>query len=75
MVPVHVPVHLVLGEEQRLQRRESLLEHADSRLAGIGMVNEGQRVEQTVDVDLAIAHAAHERVAAQVIELVQIDRP
>ena len=74
VMPVHVPVHLILGEQQRLERRQPLLDHADGRLPGVGIADERQRVDQTVDVDLAVAHAAHERVAPQVVELVEVDR-
>ncbi len=63
------------ANKQRLERRESLLDHADARRIRLGIAHERQRVDQTVDVDLAVAHAAHERVATEIVELVEIDRP
>ena len=54
VVPVDVAVHLVLREQQRLERRESLLDDADRLRAARGIVHDRERVEQAVDVDLAV---------------------
>ena len=74
VVPVDVPVHLVLREQERFERGESLLEHADDAAVGGRLVDEHERVEQTVDVDLAVRNAAHERIALEVLDLVEVER-
>src|SRR5690348_10593675 len=71
MVPVNVAVHLIPREEQRLECGESFFDNADLHL--LVAANDGEGVEQAVDVDLDIGDAAHERVPAEVIELVQIE--
>ena len=73
VVPVDVPVHLVLGEEERLERAHALLVHAD--LAPRPPVShQRERREQPVDVHRAVGDAAHARVAAQVVDLVEVER-
>ena len=62
VVPVHVPIHLVACEEQRLERGQSLFHDPD--LPAVRGVDDCQRVEKAIDIDLAIGDAAHERVAA-----------
>ena len=37
------------------------------------LVEEDERVQQAVDVDLAVRHAAHERVALEVLDLVEVE--
>ena len=75
MLPIDVAVHLVLGEEQRLECREPFLAQADRRASGDRIGDDGERVPEAVDVDLAVGHAAHHRVALEVVGLVEIDRP
>ena len=38
------------------------------------LVDEHERIQQPVDVDLAVRHAAHQRVALEVFDLVEIER-
>ena len=75
VVPVHVAVHLILREQQRLERRRA--PSPTSPTAGaplLRILDDGERVEQAVDVDLAVRHAAHERVALEVLDLVEVER-
>ena len=73
VVPVHVAVHLVFREQQRLERREPLVVQRQRRGA-VGAGDDRQRGEQTVNVDHAVWHAAHLCVARQVVELVDVKR-
>ena len=40
----------------------------------VRIVDERERVDQPVDVDLAVLHAAHERVALEILDLVEVER-
>src|SRR5687767_752797 len=74
-MPVDVPIHLVLREKERLERGEPLLENPDRQAAGCRIIDDGERVQQTVDVDLPVRDAAHQRIALEVLDLVEIQRP
>ena len=74
VVPVDVAVHLVLGEQQRLERAESLFQHADLEAPRGRSSSSTRRGQQPVHVDLAVRHAAHQRVALQVVDLVEVER-
>src|SRR5204863_9867005 len=73
MVPVDVTVHLILGEQQRLERGQRFLLNAERVFTRVRVFDNDQGVRQTIDVDLAVGNAAHERVALQVFDLVEIE--
>jgi hypothetical protein len=73
VMPVHVAIHLVLGEQQRLEGREALLVERERRMP-VSRGGHGQRREQPVHVDHPVGHAAHPGVAGQIVELVHVDR-
>ena len=73
VMPVDVPVHLILGEQQRLERTQPLLEDADAVQTGVWIRHDDDAVEQAVDIDLAVWHTAHHRIALQVVDLVDVD--
>jgi hypothetical protein len=75
MVPIHVPEHLVLGEQQRLERRHRLLLHANLESAGHRVGHEHDTLEESVHIHLAIGNAAESRVPPQVLHLVQVQAP
>ena len=70
MMPVDIAIHLVLREQQRLERGESLLGDAHALHAGVRVLDQRERIEQAIGVDVAVVHAAHERVALEVLDLV-----
>src|SRR5881628_3511927 len=72
MVPVDVAVHLIPREEQRFERRQSLLDQADLRT--IRALDNRERVQEAIDIDFAVRHSAHERVATKIVELVEVQR-
>ena len=74
VMPIHVAVHLILREQERFECREALFGDADHGCAALRIVHEGERVEQPIDVDVAVVHAAHERVALEILDLVEIER-
>jgi hypothetical protein len=69
VVPVHVAVHLVLGEEQGFHRGQALLPEGQGRR----VVDELHGVDEAVDIDIAVGDAAHERVALEVLDLVEVE--
>ena len=73
VVPVHVTIHLIFGEQQRFERREPLLVEGER---GMPVLPGGQRQrrEQPVHVDHPVGNAAHPRVAGQIVELVHVER-
>src|SRR3989442_1467663 len=73
VVPVHVAIHLILGEQQRLERREALLMQRQRGMP-VATRGQGQRREQPVHVDHAVGHAAHPGVAGPIVELVHVER-
>ena len=74
VVPVDVPVHLVLREEERLQRADSLLAHREFERPPIAFAGDRERRQQPVHVHGPVGHPAEERVAAQVVDLVEVQR-
>jgi len=73
VVPVDVAIHLVLGEEQRLERGESLLVQRERR-SPVRPGGDRERGEQPIHVDHPVRHAAHPRVPRQIVELVHVER-
>lgn len=75
MVPVHVPEHLVLPEEERLQRAQPLL--VDSHLAAAGrrVAHQYERMDQPVDVHLAVRNPTEHRITVEVLDFVEIETP
>ena len=73
MVPVDIAVHLIFREQERFERREPLCLHADPLPVEDRIVHKHQGVQQAVFVDLAIWHAAHQRVALEVVHFIEIE--
>ena len=74
MMPVHIAIHLVFGEQQRLERRQSLLVYTDHARRALGRLHDHQGIEQPVDIDLAVRHSAHRGITLQIFDLVEIER-
>jgi hypothetical protein len=72
VVPVHVPEHLVLREQQGLEGRDTLLVDAQLETRRCGITHDRERMQQTIDIHLAVRHAAEARVALEVLDLVEI---
>ena len=73
VVPVNVPEHLVLGEQQRLEGGHALLLHADLEASRLRILQQQQRVQQPVHVHVTIRNAAEASVTLQVLDLVEIE--
>src|SRR5207253_596580 len=73
MVPIDIAVHLILREEQRLERRDALFVQGEGRLSARSR-RDGERGEQAIDVDHTVWHTAHPGVARQIVELVHVER-
>ena len=81
-MPVDVAIHLVFREQQGLDGAESLFLNADSSVLGprlrrgrssvLGDQHKG--IHQSVSVDLAVRNAAHQRIAAEILDLVEVER-
>ena len=74
VVPVDVAEHLVLREEERLQRAESLLADREFERTSGPFARDGERGEEAVDVHGPVRHAAEEGVAPEVVDLVEVQR-
>ena len=68
----------VLDGIGRIERRSTetrlLLHDADAFAAGRRILDHDHRVGQAVHVNFAIGHAAHQRVALEVFDLVEVER-
>jgi hypothetical protein len=73
VVPVHVAIHLVLGEEQRFESGEAFLVQCE-RHASTRTGRERERGEQPIDVDDPVGHAAHPCITREIVELVRVHR-
>ena len=72
MVPVDVPEHLILREEEGLEGGEALLRDRDLQRARPLLPSQREGLEQPVHVDGSIRHPAEEAVPPQIVDLVEI---
>ena len=72
-VEVDLGEHVVAGHHQRLERVDAPLVDADPPFAGLRIGDRQHGVEQPLEVVGAVAHAAEEAVAQQVVHLVDVE--
>ena len=72
-VEVDLGEHVVAGEDQRLDRVHAALLDAQAERAGLRVDDGRQGVDQPVEVVDAVAHAAEQAVAQQVVHLVDVE--
>src|SRR6476661_7769539 len=72
MVPIDVAVHLILGEQERLEGAHAFFLHTDFPVTGLNF-NQSKRRQQAIDINRAVRHATHPGVTAEIINLVQIN--
>ena len=74
VVPVDVAVHLILGEQERLERREPFFHDADPWTPRRRVDDHAEGIDQAIGVDRTVRNSAHQRVALEVLDLVQVER-
>ena len=74
VVPVDVAEHLVLREEERLQRAESLLADREFERASGPFARDREGRKQPIHVHGPVRHAAEEGIAPEVVDLVEVQR-
>ena len=67
VMPVDVAIHLILREQQRLERRQAL----GVQRQPIG--GHRERRQEPVHIDDAVRHATHRGITRQIVELVDVD--